>query len=64
MVTWDKMAATWMRIALIHSGFQGTTSSLDQNLLGPGSRWVECFLQSAVAEGIEGAPHLFFRVEP
>lgn len=59
VVTWEKMAITWVRIALICSGFQGTTSGLDQNLLGPDSRWVEWFVQSAAAEGIEGAPHLF-----
>lgn len=33
--TLEKMAAIWMCITLICSGFQGAVSSLNQNLLGP-----------------------------
>lgn len=47
--TWEKMAATWMHIALICSGFQGAASCLNQNLLGPNCRWcwVVCTVSSS-----------------
>lgn len=47
--TWEKMSAIWMCITLICSGFQGATSSPNQNLLGPDCRW--CWVVYAVSSG-------------